>query len=100
MAEFRISTLENGFVLYFETPETRINAYALASTLVALADAAKAANRTLNSGLDIEIVVEALGGGSFRARIAAIAKTAGIFVAQQLVLPTSCGCGSELHIRT
>lgn len=91
MAEFRISTFENGFVLYFETPETRINAYALASTLVALSDAAKAANRKLNSAFDIEIVVEALGGGSFRARIAAIAKVAGIFVAQQVVLPTVLG---------
>jgi len=91
MAEFRIGTLENGFVLYFETPETRINAYALASTLVALSDAAKAANRNLNSGFDIEIVVEALAGGSFKARIAAIAKVTGIFVAQQVVLPTVVG---------
>ena len=69
MADLRISTLENGFVLYFETPETRINAYALASTLVALADAAKAAGRTLNSAVDIEIVVEALNSGSFRANL-------------------------------
>lgn len=85
MAEFRISTLKDGFVLYFETPEQRINAYALASTLVALSDAAKAASRTLNSTIDIEIVVEALGSGSFRARITAIAKAAGIFASQQLL---------------
>ena len=85
MAELRISNFETGFVLYFETPEPRINAYALASTLVALADAAKAAGRTLNSAIDIEIVVEALGGGSFRARISAIARESGLFVKQQLV---------------
>jgi hypothetical protein len=85
MAEIRISNLANGFVLYFETPEPRINAYAFASTLVALADAAKAAGRTLNSAIDIEIVIEALGPGSFRARISAIAREGGLFVKQQLV---------------
>jgi hypothetical protein len=85
MAELRISNFETGFVLYFETPEPRINAYALASTLVALADAAKAAGRTLNSAIDIEIVVEALDSGSFKARISAIARESGLFVKQQLV---------------
>lgn len=85
MAELRISDLASGFVLYFETPEPRINAYAFASTLVALADAAKAAGRTLNSAIDIEIVVEALGPGSFRARVSAIARESGLFVKQQLV---------------
>jgi hypothetical protein len=85
VAELRISNLASGFVLYFETPQSRINAYALASTLVALADAAKAAGRTLNGAVDIEIVVEALGSGSFRARISAIARESGLFVKQQLV---------------
>jgi hypothetical protein len=85
MAELRISNLANGFVLYFETPESRINAYALASTLVSLADAAKAAGRTLNGAVDIEIVVEALNSGSFRARVSAIARESGLFVKQQLV---------------
>jgi hypothetical protein len=83
MAELRVSDLSNGFVLYFETPESRINAYALASTLVSLADAAKAAGRTINGALDIEIVVEALNSGSFRARISAIARETGLFVKQQ-----------------
>lgn len=82
MAELRIANLSNGFVLYFETPEPRINAYALASTLVALADAAKAAGRTINSAVDIEIVVEALAPGSFRAKISAIARESGLFVKQ------------------
>ena len=83
MAELRISNLANGFVLYFETPEPRINAYALASTLVALADAAKAASRTLNSVIDIEIVVEAIDSGSFKAKISAIARQSGLFVVTQ-----------------
>jgi hypothetical protein len=85
VAELRISNLASGFVLYFETPEPRINAYALASTLVALADSAKAAGRTLNGAIDIEIVVEALSSGSFRAKVSAIARETGLFVKQQLV---------------
>jgi hypothetical protein len=91
MAELRISNHDNGFVLYFETKEPRINAYAFASTLVALADSAKAAGRTLNSAIDIEIVVEALGPGSFRAKISAIARESGLFVQQQLVVGVLIG---------
>jgi hypothetical protein len=85
VADLRVSNLANGFVLYFETPEQRINAYALASTLVALADAAKAAGRTLNSAVDIEIVVEALQSGSFKARITAIARESGQRDSKQLL---------------
>lgn len=84
MAELRIAQFEHTIVLYFQTPEPRINAYALASTLVALADSAKAANRSLNSGVDIEIVVEALSQGSFRAKITAIAREAGLFAKNQV----------------
>ena len=83
MAELRIGDFVEGFTLYFETPEERINAYALASALVNLADAAKAANRRLNpAGIDIEIVVEALASGSFRAKIAALMRESGIFTPQ------------------
>jgi len=85
MSELRISALSSGFVLYFETPEPQINAYALASTLVALADAAKAGGRTLNSTINIEIVVEALNSGSFRARVSAIARETGLFLKQPLI---------------
>ena len=91
MADLRISNLANGFVLYFETPEPRVNAYAFASTLVNLADAAKAAGRTLNSAIDVEIVVEALGEGSFRARISAIARESGLFVGKQVLTPLLIG---------
>ncbi|HEY5328318.1 MAG TPA: hypothetical protein VIJ79_00400 [Acidobacteriaceae bacterium] len=85
MAEIRIAELSTGFSLYFETPEERINAYALASALVALADAAKIAARRLDATIDIEIVVEALNSGSFRARVTAIAREGGMFVKNQLV---------------
>jgi len=83
LAELRISSLQDGFVLYFETPDSIINAYALASTLVNLADAAKTAARNLDSTAEIEIVVEALRSGSFKAKIAAIATASGMFLATQ-----------------
>lgn len=72
MAVVRIADLTDVFVLHFETENRRINAYTLASTLVELADAAKAANAVINPGFDIEVVVEALGPGSFRAQLKAV----------------------------
>lgn len=66
-----ISKFEDSVVLYFDTDKTTINAYTLASILVSIADAAKTANSTINPGHEIEIVVEALGEGSFKARISA-----------------------------
>jgi hypothetical protein len=84
VAELRIAEFENTVVLYFQTPESRVNAYALAATLVALADGAKAAARTLNSGIEIEIVVEALSSGSFRAKVSALARETGLFVKNQV----------------
>jgi hypothetical protein len=67
-----ISKFEDSVVLYFDTDKSTINAYTLASILVSIADAAKAANASLNAGHEIEIVVEALGKGSFKAKISAI----------------------------
>lgn len=77
MPTVRIATLEDSFVLHFAGDFNRINAYTLATTLINLADAAKAANATLNPGYEIEVVVEALGQGSFRATLRAVYKAAG-----------------------
>ena len=60
---------ESGFVIHFGAERTRINAYTLASSLVAFADAIKEANSIVNPGFEVEVVVEALGPGSFRAKI-------------------------------
>lgn len=81
-----IAQFENSVVIHFDTDDTRINAYTLASTLVALADAAKAANTTLNAGCEIEIVVEALGPGSFRALIRALYSSSRNLFANQVVM--------------
>jgi len=80
-----ISDLGDAFVIHFDTEGERVNAYTLASTLVGIADAAKAANAAINLGYDIEVVVEAIGPGSFRAFIRAIYKQAGnLFSSQNL----------------
>jgi hypothetical protein len=80
-----ISKFEDSVVLYFDTDDKRINAYTLASTLVSIADAAKAANTTLNAGYEVEIIVEALGSGSFKAKISALYKNSKNIFSSQLV---------------
>lgn len=69
-----IDDIKNELVLFFDTKEKAVNAYALASALVSLADAAKEANRIINPGYDIEVIVTALEGGSFKAVIKAVYK--------------------------
>lgn len=71
MSTVHIAEFEEQFVLHFGGESSRINAYTLASTLVSIADAAKAANATINPGYEIEVVVESLGSGSFKATIKA-----------------------------
>lgn len=96
-----ISKFEHSVVIHFDTDDKRINAYTLASTLVSLADAAKAANGTLNSGCEIEIVVEALGPGSFRAQIRALYTTSRNLFSNQIVLGVIIGVlGNYIYERT
>lgn len=96
-----ISQFENSVVIHFDTDDTRINAYTFASTLVALADAAKAANNALNVGCEIEIVVEALGPGSFRALIRALYSSSRNLFANQIVLGLVLGVlGNYIYERT
>ena len=101
MPTVNIARFESSVVIHFDTDDKRINAYTLASTLVALADAAKAANSTLNAGCDIEIVVEALGPGSFRAKIRAIYTASRDLFANQIILGVVIGVlGNYIYERT
>jgi len=72
MKTVNLKDFEDSFVIYFGAEAKRINAYTFASTLSNFADAAKAANELINPGYEIEIVVEALGGGSFKATVRSI----------------------------
>lgn len=69
MTTYEVHPEADRFVLYFETPRHEISAYALASALVALADAVREANTALNPGYRVEVVVEALAPGSFKATV-------------------------------
>jgi hypothetical protein len=77
METINISQFEDSFVIHFGVDSNRINAYTLASTLINLADAAKVANNEINPGYEIEIVVEAIGSGSFKAKIKTFYKETG-----------------------
>ena len=76
MSVIELRRFEDTVVVHFGTEGPRINAYTLAATLTNLADAAKAANAAINPGYDIEVVVEALGSGSFRATVRAVYREA------------------------
>jgi len=101
MRVLEIGQFENSVVIHFDTDDTRINAYTLASTLTALADAAKAANTALYPGSEIEIVVEALGPGSFRAQIRALYSAAKNLFSNQVIAGVVIGVlGNYIYERT
>lgn len=74
MQTIEIKNIQNELVLYFDSKEKSVNAYTLATALVSLADAAKEANRLINPGYEIEVIVTAIEGGSFKAVIKAVYK--------------------------
>lgn len=68
----KITNFEDQIVIHFGSKLNRINAYTLATALSNLADAARTANDCINPGYDIEIVVESLKDGSFKAILRSI----------------------------
>lgn len=69
MQIINIAEYNEEVVLHFGGETKKINAYTLASTLVSIADAVKEANSIINPGYDVEVLVEAFGEGSFRAKV-------------------------------
>lgn len=69
MLTVNVREFEQSFVIFFGTELPRVNAYTLAATLTSFADAARAANAIINPGYEVEVVVEALGAGSFKAKV-------------------------------
>jgi hypothetical protein len=101
MGVVRVAQLDDAFVIHFQSERERLNAYTLASTLVAIADAAKAANSALNPGYDIEVLVEAVGPGSFRAKIRAVyTKARNLFSDQRLQSVVLSIVASYIYERT
>jgi hypothetical protein len=83
MTTVYLKEFEESFVIHFGLEGERINAYTLASTLVNFADAAKAANSALNPGYEVEVLVEALGAGSFKAKVRTVYREAGNLFSKQ-----------------
>lgn len=96
-----ISRFEDSIVIYFDTPKKSINAYTLASTLVSLADAAKAANSSLNPGHSVEIIVDAIGSGSFKVQIRALINNSKNIFSNQIIIGFLLGIlGNYIYERT
>lgn len=72
MATIDVRAFEDTLIVHFGTDQPRVNAYTLATTLISIADAAKAANAAVNPGYEVEVVVEALGAGSFKATVRSV----------------------------
>ena len=101
MSTVTIGDIENTFVIHFGSEYHRINAYTLASALVGFADAAKAANATINPGYEIEVVVEALTEGSFKATIRAVYnETKNIFSSEPVKAITYSVIGAFIYQHT
>ena len=72
MAEIDLRTLpENEIVLHFGGRPNEVDAFTFSNSLVAFAEALQEINRQLSPGTSIEISIEGVGPGSFRAKIAA-----------------------------
>lgn len=80
MATIDLTRLEGEqVVIHFGGALTSVDAYTFANSLVGLADTARSINALLNPGRNIEVRIEALGPGSFRAVIKRISKGVGGF---------------------
>jgi hypothetical protein len=101
MPTLRIEEFGDRAVIHIETEGNQLNAYTLASMLVGFADAAKAANNQLNPGYDVEVVVEAVGPGSFRAQIRTLYRKHKNLFSQQVLLGLVVGIlGNYIYERT
>ncbi len=101
MPTLRIEEFGDRAVIHIETEGNQLNAYTLASLLVGFADAAKAANNQLNPGYDVEVVVEAVGPGSFRAQIRTLYRKHKNLFSQQVLLALVMGIlGNYIYERT
>lgn len=66
---------KDGFVVYFGGKPNEVDTYTFANALVALSDAFQEINDQVNPGYSLELRLEALAQGSFKARIREIPKS-------------------------
>lgn len=68
---------DDSFVIHFGGAGQGIDATTFAQALTGFTEALKSINRELEPGYDLDVIIEAVGPGSFRARLRAIKKSAG-----------------------
>lgn len=68
---------DNQIVIHFGGELSSVDAYTFGNSLVSLADTIRAINETVNPGQSIEVRLDAVGPGSFRALITGIKKGIG-----------------------
>lgn len=66
---------KDGFVVYFGGKPNEVDTYTFANALVALSDAFQEINNQVNPGYSLELRLEAVAEGSFKARIREIPKS-------------------------
>lgn len=76
MTTFDLSAFDDdGFVLHFGGRTHEIDALTFGNALVSIAEAVRAINLEVNPGFALEIAIDAVGPGSFRARLKTVKKT-------------------------
>ncbi len=66
---------DDGFVLHFGGRTHEVDALTFGNALVSIAEAVRAINQEVNPGFALEIAIDAVGPGSFRARLKTAKKT-------------------------
>jgi hypothetical protein len=90
MESFDLTVPTDSFVLHFGSEEHQINAITFTNSIRSLTEAMMEINRVVNQYEEIDIVIEAIGGGSFRTKIKTVRKHTGELIkigAKHLVLP-------------
>lgn len=85
-----LSKLGDEFVFHFGGEYHQIKAETFANTLLELSGALKEINRVVNPDFEIEVYIDSLGRGSFRARIKMLSKKAApllVGVSKTIILP-------------
>lgn len=60
---------DDGFVLHFGGKSHEVDALTFGNALISLSEAVRAINQEINPGFGLEIAIDAVGPGSFRARL-------------------------------
>ncbi|MFZ1726706.1 MAG: hypothetical protein WBO29_11040 [Albidovulum sp.] len=85
---------DDGFVLHFGGRTHEVDALTFGNALVSIAEAVRAINQEVNPGFALEIAIDAVGPGSFRARLKTAKKTLknlfSLDIRRDVVIPILC----------